>query len=76
MVLTSNTRNQGGSIITSIPTEVARRLGINPGDALHWVEETPGRFSVTTIDPATAEALEVHEKIVSQYREVFKALAE
>ncbi|MGK2960810.1 MAG: AbrB/MazE/SpoVT family DNA-binding domain-containing protein [Gemmatimonadaceae bacterium] len=76
MVLTSNTRVQGGSIVTSIPNEVARRLGANPGDPLYWIEDGAGRFIVTTVDPETVEALKHHENVIAQYREVFKALAE
>lgn len=76
MVLTSNTRVQGGSIVTSIPNEVARRLGATAGSALYWVEDGAGRFVVTTIDPEALEALNHHEEVVAQYREVFQALAE
>ena len=76
MILTSNTRVQGGSIVTSIPNEVARRLGANPGDSLYWIEDGAGRFVVTTVDPATVEALKHHEEIIAQYREVFQTLAE
>ena len=76
MVLTSKTRVQGGSLVTSLPNEVTRRLGAAPGDALYWIEAEAGRFIVTTIDPQTLDALNHHEEIVSKYREVFQALAE
>jgi len=76
MVITSNTRAQGGSMITSIPNEVARRLGASPGDPLYWIEDGAGRFVVTTIDPETLEALNHHDEVIAQYREVFQALAE
>ncbi len=76
MVLTSKTRIQGGSMITSIPSEVARRLGATPGGSLHWIEDGAGRFVVTTVDPETLEALNQHDEVVAQYREVFQALAE
>ena len=76
MVLTTKTRIQGGSIITSIPNEVARRLGATPGDPLYWIEDGAGRFVVTTVDPETLEALNHHDEVVTQYREVFQALAE
>ncbi|MEO5903487.1 MAG: AbrB/MazE/SpoVT family DNA-binding domain-containing protein [Gemmatimonadaceae bacterium] len=67
---------QGGSIVTAIPNEVARRLGASPGDSLYWTEDGAGRFVVTTVDPETMETLKIHEEIASQYREVFNALAE
>ncbi len=76
MVITSKTRIQGGSIVTSVPNEVVRRLGAIPGDPLYWIEDGAGRFIVTTVDPDTLEALKAHEEIVAQYREVFRALAE
>lgn len=76
MVLTSSTRVQGGSMVTSIPSEVARRLGAAPGDPLYWIEDGAGRFVVTTMDPGTVEALKHHEEVVAQYREVFQTLAE
>jgi hypothetical protein len=76
MIMTSKTRMQGGSIVTAIPNEVARRLGATPGDSLYWIENGAGQFTVTTVDPVTLETLKIHEDVVAQYREVFKALAE
>ena len=76
MVVTSKTRMQGGSMVTSIPNEVARRLGIGSGDSIHWIDQGSGSFVVTTVDPETLEALKIHEEVVAKYREVFKALAE
>ena len=76
MIISTKTRAQGGSLVTAVPTEVARRLGASPGDSLYWIEDEAGRFIVTTVDPATLEALRHHEEIVSEYREVFQALAE
>lgn len=75
-MISTKARLQGGSLVTSIPTEVARRLGAAPGDALYWIEDAAGHYVVTTVDPETLEALEHHEKVISQYREVFRALAE
>ena len=67
---------QGGSMVTSIPSEVVRRLGANPGDPIYWIDQGAGKFVVTTYDPDTVEALKIHENVVAKYREVFKALAE
>jgi putative addiction module antidote len=75
-MISTKARLQGGSLVTSIPTEVARRLGASPGDALYWVEDAAGHYVVTTVDPETLEALAQHEKVAGQYREVFRALAE
>ena len=76
LMLSTKAGLQGGSLVTSIPTEVARRLGANPGDAIYWIEDAAGHYVVTTVDPETLEALEQHEKVVSRYREVFRSLAE
>ena len=51
-------------------------MGAASGDSLYWIEDSVGRFFVTTVDPETLEALKVHEEVISQYREVFRALAE
>jgi putative addiction module antidote len=67
---------QGGSMVTSIPNEVVRRLGANPGDPIYWIDQGGGNFVVTTFDPETLEALKIHEEVTAKYREVFKALAE
>jgi putative addiction module antidote len=75
-MISTKTRLQGGSLVTSIPNEVARRLGASPGDALYWIEDAAGQYRVTTVDPQVLEALELHEQIMAQYREVFRALAE
>jgi putative addiction module antidote len=76
MTVTSKTRMQGGSMVTSIPNEVVRRLGATPGDPIYWIDQGAGKFVVTTYDPDTVEALKVHENVAAKYREVFKALAE
>jgi putative addiction module antidote len=75
MLLTSKTRGQGGSVTTTIPAEVARKLGVQPGDELFWVEDGAGGYHVTPLDPATQEMLEAHEEIIREYRDVFAALA-
>lgn len=76
MPLTSKTREQGGSIATTIPAEVARKLGIRPGEELFWVEDGAGGYHVTPFDPEMREILEAHEEIMHEYKDVFRALAE
>ena len=75
MTLKSTTRAQGGSIIATIPAEVARRLAISPGQELYWRESAAGSYTVTALDPEQEEALAAMEEVVEQYREVFAALA-
>ena len=75
MVLKTKTRAQGGSVVATLPAEVARRLAVQPGQALYWREAGPGAYTVTALDPAQAEALRVAEEVIDQYRPVFAALA-
>lgn len=74
--VTSKTRGQGGSLTTTIPSEVARRLGLREGDELYWVEDSSGGYHVSPSRPDIKEALEAHEEALEEYRDVFKALAE
>ena len=75
MVLRTKTRAQGGSVVATLPAEVTRRLGIQPGQELYWQESAPGTWTVTAVDPAQLEALSIMEQVVAEYREVFAALA-
>jgi bifunctional DNA-binding transcriptional regulator/antitoxin component of YhaV-PrlF toxin-antitoxin module len=75
MVLKTKTRAQGGSVVATLPAEVARRLAIEPGQMLYWRESGPGTYTVSALDPAQAAALEAMETVIDQYRDVFAALA-
>lgn len=75
-ILTSRTRAQGASIVTTLPAEVVRRLGIPAGQELEWIEDGLGGFRVVPHTPELAEALEAHEQIMAEYSAVFRALAE
>jgi antitoxin component of MazEF toxin-antitoxin module len=75
VLLTSRTRSQGGSIVTTLPAEVVRRLGLSPETALHWQEIRPGVFEVMAVNPETLATLEAHEEVIAAYRDVFAALA-
>jgi hypothetical protein len=73
--LTSRTRAQGASVVTTLPVEVVRRLGIPVGQELHWIEDGLGGFRVVPHTADLAEALEAHEEIMAEYDAVFRALA-
>lgn len=75
MILKTKTRTQGGSLVATLPSEVARRLAVQPGQDLYWREAGPGTYLVTALDPEQAEALKAMEEAIDQYREVFDALA-
>lgn len=73
--LTSRTRAQGSSIVTTLPAEVVRRLGIPPGQELNWIEDGLGGFRVVPHTPDLAEAMNAHESIMTEYDSVFRELA-
>src|SRR5438034_992604 len=45
-------------------------------DALYLVQVGPGEFRMSRLDPETVAALKAHEKIVTEYRDAFRWLAE
>jgi antitoxin component of MazEF toxin-antitoxin module len=75
MLLSTKTRAQGGSLATSIPAEVSRRLGLTPGDELFWVEDGNGGYRLYPGGGKTRRVLEAHEEAVAEYRDVFRELA-
>ena len=73
--LTSRTRAQGASVVTTLPAEVVRRLGLPPGHELHWIDDGLGGFRVVPHSEDLAEAMEAHEAIMAEYDSVFRELA-
>ncbi|MGD2071131.1 MAG: hypothetical protein PVI57_20855 [Gemmatimonadota bacterium] len=73
--LTSRTRTQGASLVTTVPAEVVRRLGIPAGQELEWIEDGLGGFRVVPKSDELSEALDAHEKIMEEYDSVFRELA-
>jgi putative addiction module antidote len=74
-ILTSKTRAQGASVVTTLPAEVVRRLGIPAGQELKWIEDGLGGFRVVPHTAELSEALEAHEEIMTEYDSVFRELA-
>ena len=75
MLLNTKARAQGGSLTTSIPAEVARRLGVTAGTDLFWIEDGQGGYRVYPGGEKTRRILEAHEEAISDYRDVFRELA-
>lgn len=73
--LTSRTRAQGASLVTTLPAEVVRRLGIPAGQELEWIEDGLGGFRVVPYSGELSEALEAHEEVLAEYDSVFRELA-
>lgn len=75
MLLNTKARAQGGSLTTSIPAEVVRRLGLVAGTDLFWVEDGQGGYRVYPGGDKTRRILEAHEEAISDFRDVFQELA-
>lgn len=73
--LTSRTRAQGASIVTTLPAEVSRRMGIEAGQELEWIEDGMGGFRVVPRADELAEALEIHKRVMAKYAGAFRELA-
>jgi len=73
--LTSRTRAQGASVVTTLPAEVTRRLGIEAGQELDWIEDGMGGFRVVRRSEPLAEAMAIHEELMAEYDSAFRALA-
>lgn len=73
--ITSRTRAQGASVVTTLPAEVVRRLGLPAGEELHWIDDGLGGFRVVPASQDLAEAMEAHEAIMAEYDSVFRELA-
>ncbi len=73
--LLSKLRAQGSSTVTTIPSEIARRLSLGEGDTISWVEDGFGGFRVSRFAADTAAAIEQHEAIMDKFDSVFRALA-
>lgn len=75
MLLNTKAQAQGGSLTTSIPAEVTRRLGLTAGADLFWVEDGQGGYRVYPGGEKTRRILEAHEEAIDEYRDVFRELA-
>ncbi|MCG6988766.1 MAG: hypothetical protein LJF06_11370 [Gemmatimonadetes bacterium] len=73
--LSSTTRAQGASVVTTLPAEVVRRLGIPAGQRLDWIEDGLRGFRVVPHTEELAGALGAHEEIMAEYDGVFRELA-
>ncbi len=73
--LTSRVREQGASLVATIPAEVARRVGVAAGQELEWIEDGMGGFRVVRHTLELTRAMEAHEAIVAEYDSVFRELA-
>ncbi len=71
----SKTRVQGASVVTTLPAEVVRRLGLIAAQELEWIEDGLGGFRVVPHAAETASAVDAHTRIMTDFDAAFRALA-
>ncbi|MEO7039460.1 MAG: hypothetical protein ABI186_05450 [Candidatus Elarobacter sp.] len=62
-------------MVTTLPGEVTRRLGLTAGQELDWIEDGLGGFRVVPHSEELASAIAAHEQIMAEYDSVFRQLA-
>lgn len=67
-------RRSSGSLVTTIPKQMAQRLHLGPGDRVLAVEVEKGILLMTP-EPAAAEGLAVAESAANKFRNALGALA-
>lgn len=74
MVRTLTLRQQGGSIGTTIPKDMAERLHLKAGDELLAVETSDG-ILLTPYDPVIADGLAIAARNASRFRNALRELS-
>lgn len=67
-------RRAGGSIVATLPKEMADRLKLVPGDSVMAIEMERG-ILITPYDTDTAEALSIATEVGRNYRNALRELA-
>ena len=68
-------RQAGGSVMATLPKEMAERLQVRPEDRLFAVETQNGVL-LTPYDPDFHDAIQAFGEVRRQYRNTLKKLAE
>src|SRR5262249_22222610 len=74
-VLVSKTRVQGASVVTTLPSEVVRRLAIPVGQELAWIEDGLGGFRAIIHTSESDIADDAHVQIMREYDGAFRRMA-
>ena len=67
-------RQTGGSVSVTIPRDMAKHLGVGPGEQVYAIEVTNGVL-LTPYDDVLAKQLEAGAAFMKKYRAVFRKLA-
>lgn len=65
----------GNSVGAVFPKEALNELGVGKGDTLYLTKGPDGTMRVSPYDDEVRRQIEVGEKLMDQYRDVFRALA-
>ncbi|MEL6288470.1 MAG: AbrB/MazE/SpoVT family DNA-binding domain-containing protein [Pseudomonadota bacterium] len=66
----------GNSTGLILPKELVARLELEIGDYVHVSELPDGAMKMSAYDPHHYEVMEIARKLMHEYRDTFKALAE
>ena len=67
-------RRAGGSVSATIPSEMARRFHLQPGDRVQAIETEQG-ILLTPFDPTVQEALALASDAARQFQPALRELA-
>lgn len=78
MIWTTTARRHARSIVTTLPAELARRLGVTAGDQIVWtlMGNRVAWAVVVRSTPEFAQALDAERAVAAKYDATHRALAE
>jgi bifunctional DNA-binding transcriptional regulator/antitoxin component of YhaV-PrlF toxin-antitoxin module len=63
-------------MVTTVPAEVVRRLSLQSGQELEWIEDGMGGFRVVPRSDDLADATDALDRAMAKYDAVFRKLAQ
>ena len=75
MAIEVTLRQAGGSVSATIPSEMARRFHLAPGDRVQAIETEQG-ILLTPFDPTVQESLALSSEAARQFQPALRELAQ
>ena len=75
MAIEVTLRQAGGSVSATIPSEMARRVHLAPGDRVQAIETEQG-ILLTPFDPTVQESLALASEAARQFQPALRELAQ
>ena len=75
MAIEVTLRQAGGSVSATIPSEMARRFNLAPGDRVQAIETEQG-ILLTPFDPTVQESLALASEAARQFQPALRELAQ